>query len=635
MCGILGVISQTKRASINEALSCITHRGPDSHGTWQSKNAQVQLGHCRLAIIDLSPGGHQPMSTHDGRYTITYNGEIYNYQELKTKLEHVGYRFRSSSDTEVLLYGYAHWGKDILQKLNGMFAFAIWDEKLQILFAARDRMGEKPFKYFYDGKRFIFSSELKAILAFDDIPRDVDWQAVDLAMSFRYVPAPMTGFRNIHKLPAGHYIEYTPAKKMLQIDSYWQARNFAIENHDISYDEWKTQLWDTFKDSVQKRMVSDVPVGAFLSGGLDSSSVVAAMSELSDQPVRTYNVGFPGRPDSEHEYAKQVADRYATKHTQIMIEPDVTSILPMLVKHYEEPFFDNSAVPMLVMAKETKKHTTVVLTGDGADECLGGYPSYWLYRYLDRYHRLPKSLISQAIPAMAGALASHVPLHVRKQLYRLELLGKDTTRAYLDYYAIWQSEFPKTSHYYTKHDLYKPDFATSIDVRYDATLMDAWMETPSSYGPMNKAMLADLQSRLADGYLTKVDMAAMKYAVETRPPFLDHRFVELCLSLPEKYKVHGKNPKTIWKDIMKGKLPESITKRKKMGFGIPIASWMKNEMYQEVHDAVLSHLVLREKFQERTMEKLFVDHKDGKADYSNHIWSLLLLAKWLDTFDLS
>ena len=636
MCGILGVaFSNPAIFDLDTKLAEIHHRGPDSQGTWQSASGQVQFGHCRLSIIDLSAGGHQPMSTPDGRYTITYNGEIYNYQELKKELKQAGYTFRSSSDTEVLLYGYAQWGKEVVHKLNGMFAFAIWDEKEQTLFAARDRLGEKPFKYFFDGNRFIFASELKAILAFDNIPRRVDWQAIDLALSLRYVPAPMTGFIDIQKLPAGHSLTYNPKTHELVTSPYWQAKQFATLNVDRSYDEWKTLLWDTFKDSVQKRMISDVPVGAFLSGGLDSSSVVAAMSELSSGPVRTYNVGVPGRPDSEHEYAKQVAEQFGTDHTQIMIEPNVTSILPMLVQHYEEPFFDNSAVPMLVMAKETKKHTTVVLTGDGADELLGGYPNYWLFHYLTQYHKLPKSLISQLIPSVAGRLSGYASQQMGKQLYRLELLGKPLLRAYLDYYAIWQSDFPRTNYYVTKQDLYSSRLSEQLHQNYDVELMKSWMQTSTTYGPMNRAMLADIHSRLADGYLVKVDMAAMKYAIETRPPFLDYRFVELCLSLPEEYKVHGKDPKTIWKDIMRDKLPDTITRRKKMGFGIPIASWMQNEMYQEVRDAVMGHPVLQEMFNHSAMERLFIDHKNGSADYSNHIWSLLLLAKWLDTYELT
>lgn len=636
MCGIAGTISIGKpveKQRLESMLDCLKHRGPEDHGVWLNKNQHVGLAQRRLAIIDLSSGGHQPMVSEDGRFVLTFNGEIYNYKEIRSELISKGWIFSSQSDTEVLLKAYIEWREDCLVRLNGMFAFAIWDEQEQLLFAARDRLGEKPFKYYHDKERFIFASELKAIIDDRSVPREPDWQAVDLAFTYRFVPAPLTGFKGILKLTAGHFLIWKNAQ--VTIKPYWQPQALAHENKQRSLTEWKNILWETFQDSVRGRMISDVPVGAFLSGGLDSSSVVAAMSAISDRPVKTFAVGLKDQPESETPFAKIVADYFKTDHTEIIIDPEVMAILPQLVYQFEEPFFDNAAVPTMVMAKETKRHVTVALTGDGGDECFGGYTNFPFYKKLAHYQVLPRYMRQEVIPGAAKILSYTGNSKMRKLWYRAEVLGHDRIQSYVDYYAIWKKELQKSHFYITKDDLYTDELKRNLDINYSEKIMGEWLgdKTVKNYGHMNRAMLADITGRLSDDYMVKVDLASMTYALENRPPFLDHRLVELALALPEQYKVHNGDAKWIWKEIMHGKLPDTILKRRKAGFGIPIGAWMRDELYDYVRETLISkNNLLYRYFRKDIIERLVIEHKNGVADYSNHLWCLLLLNEWLNTF---
>jgi asparagine synthase (glutamine-hydrolysing) len=637
MCGIAGVVYREKPVDeqlLRSMLAKLSHRGPDDEGVWRNAKKTAALGQRRLSIIDLSPGGHQPMVSHNGRFAITFNGEIYNYLELKQELSKLGWNFKTQSDTEVLLSAYQQWGEKCLGKLNGMFSFAIWDQETDSLFAARDPLGEKPFKYYADDQKFIFASELKAILVDPTINREPDWQAVDVALTYRFVPAPLTGFKGIAKLPAGHYLRWQAGK--LSVTPYWQAFDFARENETRSLEEWKTLLWDTFKDSVRGRLISDVPIGAFLSGGLDSSSVVAAMAEINHGNIKTFSVGFKNRSDSELPFAKLIADRFKTDHTEIFIEPDIVETLPKLVYHCEEPFFDNAAIPTMAMAKETKKKVTVVLTGDGGDELFGGYTNQVFFDQLKRYQQLPVFVYQQGIPAMtklAAGLTGHPAL--KKLFYRTEILSHPLVQAYVDHYAIWKKELRKSNFYLTKEDLYTEEMRRIIDVDLSEKLMSAWLGIGrvEKYGNLNRAMLADTVGRLNDDYLMKVDYASMAYALESRAPFLDHRLAELALSMPDSFKVRGGVAKWIWKEIVKDKIPEAIIKRRKAGFGIPIGSWMRNELYEYVRsNLICSDSLLYRYFNKACISKLLEDHRQGKADYSNHLWCLLLTDRWLKTF---
>lgn len=622
MCGIVGIIQKNK--SVDEDLlkkmtDKISHRGLDDDGVWVSKNKHVGFGHRRLSIVDLSSAGHQPMPSVDDNFTIIFNGEIYNFQDIKKELLEKGYRFKTKTDTEVLLCSYIEWGEKCLEKLNGMFAFAIWDEKKERLFAARDRLGEKPFKYYFDDEKFIFASEIKSILEYPSIEKKVDWQAIDSAMSFRFVPAPMTGFKNIFKLPAGHYLIWENDE--IEIKKYWNISSVE-EDRNKTFEQYKKETWNLFLDSVKKRMMSDVPLGAFLSGGLDSSSVVAAMAEVNDKPINTFVISLDGKSeDSKH--AKIVADYFKTNHHEIHIEDiDYKKLLHDLVEYYDEPFFDASALPSLIINQKMKKHVTVALSGDGGDELFGGYDSYTFAKFLKQYNYIPQSL---------RKIVANVFSFSKDKQYKAEILAKDFYIAYSDYYSVWQSALPISKKYITKDELYLPKFKKEIDESFSAALMKKWF---SGQGDMqNRAMLADIQGRLADGYMTKVDIASMASALEVRPPFLDYRLVELSRKIPSKFKIKGNNEKYIWKEVIKNKLPKEILTRKKIGFSLPLDVIMRKHFDEIIEETILSQdSMVSEVFSFGAMRTMWNEHLQKKADYSNHLWSILILELWLKKY---
>ena len=620
MCGILGVLQYNKpidKDAFQKALDQIIHRGPESEGCWFGVGDNIAFGHRRLAIIDLSKGGHQPMLSLDGRFIITFNGEIYNYLELKNELKALGVTFNTNSDTEVLLAAYIQWGEKCLEKLNGMFAFAVWDVTKKELFAARDRIGEKPFKYYFDDNRFIFASELKSILSYSDIPREVDWQAVDVALSLRFVPSPMTGWKNIKKLPAGHYLVFKNGK--INIVQYWDANKQLDESK--SLEDWKKELWNLFLDSTSKRMISDVPLGAFLSGGIDSTSVIAAMKEVSDKKIESFVISVGGKSEDQ-KYAALAAKYYGTNHHEIALgNIDYEFALNDLVSHYDEPFFDQSALPSMLISKEMKKKVTVVLSGDGGDELFGGYDAYQFVKFLTSYQFLPSVLKEKILPKI---------LSFNKKLsYRSEMLSGNLFSAYTNYYSLWKKSLPLSKQYITKDDLYLKDFKPKIDLDFSEKLMQNWFASVGNDTP-NNAMLADIRSRLADGYLTKTDIATMSSAVELRPPFLDYRLVELSQSIPSRFKIKNGTGKYIWKETIKNKVPAEIISRSKMGFVVPLHNIIKHEMKDIVEETILSsNSILQDRFDMEVVKKMLLDHSQGKADYSNHIWSLLILELWM------
>lgn len=625
MCGILGVIENKEKIKtevFKNMLSCVKHRGPESEGMWVSGDGSVALGHRRLAIIDLSPGGKQPMTSDDGRYTITFNGEIYNYLELKTEIEQATKRsFKTQSDTEALLYSYITWGDNCLQKLNGMFAFAIWDEKEKKLFAARDRLGEKPFKYYVDNNTFIFASEIKAILANPQVKRRVDWQAIDEALSFRFISSPQTGFVGIKKLPAGHSLIWQ--NNNLTICRYWQPES-VVRYGAASVSEIKSEVWNLFIDSVKKRMIADVPIGAFLSGGLDSTSVVAAMRELGAKQIDTFVISIGGKSEDQ-KYAQVAAEYFNTNHHVIELNTiDYREALTALIDSYDEPFFDQSALPSMLISREIKKKVTVVLSGDGGDELFGGYDAYKMAPYIHAFSRAPL-LLRRLLPAV------FLPFS-KKTSYKSEILAQGNFfENYSEYYSLWKTDLPISKQYITKHDLYRPEFRKHINASYAWEKMTGWFGTSSDL--QNNAMVADLQGRLADGYLTKTDIATMASAVELRPPFLDHRLVELAASISSGLKIKGSDEKWLWKEIVKNKIPNEIIRRKKTGFGIPLHEIIRRDLKEVIEGTILLPTSkISEVFDVQAVNRLWNDHVQGKADYSNHIWSLLVMELWLQKY---
>ncbi len=623
MCGIVGIVHKTKQIDkmlFLSMLEAVKHRGPENQGFWFSSDHRVALGHQRLAIIDVSSAGNQPMQTKDGRYSVTFNGEIYNYLELKSELEKQGIVFHTMTDTEVLLQAYVMWGKKCVEKLNGMFSFGIWDEFEKVLFIARDHVGEKPLKYYHNGDTFIFASEVKAILREPSVTREIDWDAIDVALSFRYVPAPHTGFRGINKLPAGHYLVWKQGK--IEVEQYWFPEQVVINNKKTE-DEWKAELWDLFVDSVRKRLMSDVPLGALLSGGLDSTSVVAAVREITDKKIDTFVISIGGVSKDE-EYAQKAADYFQTNHHRLSLSDiDFTSQISRLVSQYDEPFFDQAALPTLMISEVMKKNVTVVLSGDGGDELFGGY---------DAYTKVPLFKLLNCIPGPIRYGAARLVRMRNNLAYKAEITAQSFEKMYTEYYSMWKTSLPVSHRYITKTDLYLPELKKNILDENALEYMKKWFKSVSS-DLVNNAMLADIKGRLADGYLAKVDFSSMAHAIEIRAPFLDPRLVQSSLSMPSKLKIKNGRGKYIWKEIVKGKIPESIMLRPKAGFGIPLHALMIKEMKGLIEGVLLSNTSEVQKYFSRTvMIQMWNQHIVGVADYSNHLWSLLMLELWLKKY---
>ncbi len=619
MCGILGLIQKdpVDQQGFKLMLDKIKHRGPEQEGLWFNSRQNVALGHRRLAIIDLSPLGSQPMKSEDGRYIIVFNGEIYNFEEIRNELSGKGHKFISKSDTEVLLKSYIQWGAECLEKLNGMFAFAIWDQKEEVLFAARDRLGEKPFKYFFDGTRFVFGSELKALLGFSFVKKDVDWNAVDLALGLRFVPSPRTGFKSIFKLPAGHFLILK--SNQLKIQRYWSIDAIEVDSTK-SQSEWQEELSELFEDSVKKRLISDVPVGAFLSGGVDSTSVVAMASRNKKEPIDTFVISMDGESEDK-KYARLAAKHFKTNHHEIQLdEINYAESVRDLVGLYDEPFFDQSALPSMLISREMKKHVTVVLSGDGADELFGGYRSFKFVKFLKLYQTLPSS-VRKFVPQFFRSFSNGAA-------YKAEILAKDFFNAYAEYYSVWKNNLPISKRYLTKRDLYSEHLSNEIDENLLANQFKGWFNNYPDV--VSGAMLADVMGILPDGYLTKIDLAAMGSALEVRPPFLDYRLVELSRKIPSGLKIKNGVGKYIWKELMRSVIPEEILTRPKAGFVIPLDRIIKNQLKPMITDILLDkNSKIYNNFKYQTVEKMWQVHLNGKADYSNHLWSLLILELWL------
>ncbi len=627
MCGIVGKISLTEKSALTEDVDvmcdAIRHRGPDGYGTYLSPDQKVALGHRRLAIIDLSPLGHQPMRYLD-RYEIVFNGEIYNFQEQRALLEKDGYSFKSQSDTEVLLALYDKYQEKCLEHLRGMFAFAIYDEQERVLFCARDRVGKKPFKYFFDGKTFMFASELKAILTQPEYVREPDYEAIHHYLTLQYVPAPLTGFKGIAKLEPGHYLRLNLKTKTLEKERYWKLD--YSEKLDLSEEEWKKRIIETLEESVKLRMISDVPIGAFLSGGVDSSAVVALMARNSSQPIKTFSIGFKEEKYNELPYAKMVADAFGTDHTEFIVEPNAIELLPMLVRQYEEPFADSSALPTYYVSKLTREHVTVALNGDGGDENFAGYSRYAAFQasnLLDRFGYL-NQLIGQPLTRF---LAQNIQNTFFDRLHRFsESLSTDYRRRYLSYTAYFTNK--------QKAALYTDEFKAKVWNEDTSDLIAARFLESGSKNRTEQAVYADFASYLPEDLLAKVDIATMAVSLEGRSPFLDHVLLELSAQIPFELKLRGtNNKKYILKESLRGLVPDNVMDRPKMGFGVPIDHWFRYELKNYSHGKLLDGELVRRNIVRRDAIKQLLDqHQETNINFSNHIWALLTLELWFEEY---
>lgn len=627
MCGIAGKISFTDKPvstkEVEAMCNAIKHRGPDDSGVYISPDAKVGLGHRRLSIIDLSPLGHQPMRYLD-RYEIVFNGEIYNYQEKRTLLEKEGYRFASHSDTEVILALYDKFRERCLDHLRGMFALAIYDERDQTLFCARDRVGKKPFKYYLDDRVFMFASELKAILTQPEYVREPDYTAIHHYLTLQYVPAPLTGFKNIKKLEAAHYLLLDLKTRQLTKERYWKL-DYG-EKLDLSEDEWKRRILDKLEESTKLRMISDVPIGAFLSGGVDSSAVVAMMARNSSKPIKTFSIGFKEEKYNELPYAKKVAEKFSTDHTEFIVEPNAIDILPLLVRQYEEPYADSSALPTYYVSKLTRDHVTVALNGDGGDENFAGYTRYAALQVsllLEHFSWLAKT-VGVPVTKFAADMAKNT---LMSRIYRLtKTLSIDYRARYMGFTSYFTNE--------QKSELYTSEFKDRVWGDNTYTLIAEKFLESGSNNRTEQAVYADFATYLPEDLLAKVDIATMAVSLEGRSPFLDHEMLELSAKIPFNLKLKDfNNKKYILKKALEDILPHEIMYRPKMGFGVPIDTWFRGELQDYARERLREgELVKHNLFKQTALENILRTHATTNINFSPHIWALLTLVLWFEEY---
>lgn len=627
MCGIAGKISFSSKSispqEIEKMTDAIKHRGPDDSGSYVSPNQKVGLGHRRLAIIDLSPLGHQPMRYLD-RYEIVFNGEIYNFQEKRDALEKEGSVFTSHSDTEVILALYDKYREKCLDHLRGMFAFAIYDEKKNTLFAARDRVGKKPFKYYQDENVFLFGSELKTILTQPEYHREPDYTAIHHYLTLQYVPAPLTGFKGIKKLEPAHYFLLDLNTKKFQKERYWKLD--YSHKLQLPESEWKTRIINKLDESTRLRMISDVPLGAFLSGGVDSSAIVAMMARHSSKPIKTFSVGFKEEKYNELPYAKRVAETFKTDHTEFIVEPHAIDVLPLLVHHYEEPFADSSALPTYYVSKLTRDHVTVALNGDGGDENFGGYSRYSAFQIsllCDRLSFLHKNIGTP----LAKFAANTIQNTFFDRIHRFSRsLSEDYRKRYMDYTSYFTNP--------QKAQLYTDEFKQKVWEENTYDLIAQKFDQSGSSNRTEQAVFADFNTYLPDDLMVKVDIASMAVALEGRSPFLDHEMLELSAQIPFHLKIKGlNNKKYILKEALRGIVPDEVMFRPKMGFGIPIADWFRNELKEYASEKLLEGRLVKENFFRREyIAHILNQHCTTRINFSPHIWALLTLELWFEEY---
>ena len=625
VCGIVGIVNSDGHPVSGDLLSrmceAIRHRGPDEDGFYLKDT--VGLAMRRLAIIDLK-GGQQPIHNGDSSAWIVFNGEIYNYRELRARLEKLGHKFYTDSDTEAIIHAYDQYGAECPKYLRGMFAFAIWDERRQELFLARDRVGKKPLLYAQVNGQLIFASEFSALLLHPDISREIEPDAIHYYLSFMCVPAPLTAYRQIRKLEPGHTLRWR--KGEIKIERYWQP-DFS-QKIKISEEEAGERAVEILREAVRLRLISEVPLGAFLSGGIDSSAVVALMSEQSSEPVKTFSIGFEEQDFSELHHARRVAEHVGADHHEFIVRPDALEVLPTLVEHYGEPYADSSAIPTYYVSRETRQHVTVALNGDGGDECFAGYERYAAMRIAETYHHLPgllrESLIERTInllPASSGN--GRHPLARARRFMRAASLPK------VERYLRWVSTFDAEA----KTELYSDSFRHEVEQSNPASFLTPWFAKANGAGIVDATLLADTMTYLPNDLLVKVDIASMAVSLEARSPFLDHHVIEFAASLPEHLKLRGLTTKYLLKRVLKRLLPAENLERRKMGFGVPIGHWFRGQMQGFLRETLLSEKALRRGlFNPATVKRLVEQHTRGERDYAHQLWTLLMLELWFERF---
>lgn len=614
MCGIAGFFHFDSRLTADSSVvkkmtDVIAHRGPDGSGCYTK--GPVALGHRRLSIIDLSAAADQPMFSEDRSIAIVFNGEIYNYIELREELVKAGYRFNTQSDTEVIINAYKHWGIDCQNRLNGMWSFALWDENKKQLFLTRDRIGEKPLFYSVYDHSLIFGSEIKSIFTYG-VPEIPNEELTEIYLTLGFIPAPYSFFKNIKKLKAGHclVISGSDVKEI----KYWDLPEIDEGNMQSNKAFVYQQFETLFTDSLKIRMRSDAPFGAFLSGGLDSSTIVALMAEYSNYPVQTFTIGFKEKEFDERHLAKLVADKFATRHHEYLVQPEsFDEALQKVVHHYDEPFGDSSAIPTGHVSRfAASNNVKMVLTGDGGDESLSGYTTYQGEKFSARYQKLP-GWVRKHFPAAVSAISTPFRGSIRYKLNRVQdvckLANLDFETRYLNKVASIEMETIKKL---TKGQDVIPVEDFLKDTLSGCTYRD----------PFYKLMFMNLKLTLPDDMLVKVDRMSMAYSLETRAPFLDYRLIEFMVGVDKQVKMQGYERKSILKNTLARKLPAPLLSASKKGFRVPLREWFKDDGFT----TELNELVKTNSFANREVLKKVIDlNRTGQKDYGNFIWGCLVL----------
>jgi asparagine synthase (glutamine-hydrolysing) len=624
MCGIVGIVRNDGKPVDEQLLrrmnGAILHRGPDEDGFYI--NGSVGLAMRRLAIIDLK-SGQQPIHNGDRSSWIVFNGEIYNYLELREKLENLGHTFYTNSDTEAIVHAYDQFGEDCPKHLRGMFAFAIWNERKQELFLARDRVGKKPVLYAEVNGQLVFGSEFSALLLHPGISRDINAEALDYYLSFMCIPAPLTVYRAIRKLEPAHWLRWRNGN--IELGRYWQP-DFT-KKIDISEEEAGERTIEILRDAVKVRLMSEVPLGAFLSGGIDSSAVVALMSQESSERVKTFSIGFDEQDFSELHHARRVAEHVGAEHHEFIVRPDAVEILPMLVEHYGEPYADSSAVPTYYVARETRKHVTVALNGDGGDESFAGYERYIAMGLTEKYRKIPsfvrESLIREAVNMLPTDATKKSKIKSAQRL--LAVVARPKAGRYMHWMSVFNDEL--------KEPLYTDSFRQQTSGANAIGILENWFKRANGIGVVDTLLLTDQMTYLPNDLLVKVDIATMAVSLEARSPFLDHHVIEFAASLPQNLKLRRLTGKYLLKKVLRKLLPSENLTRRKMGFGVPIGHWFRGKMQPFLREVVLSDKALgRGLFRPEAVKQLVELHVRGERDYSHQLWTLLMLELWFNRF---
>ncbi len=633
MCGITGKIYFQKNnlfvneTAIDKMNTAIDHRGPDDAGIFISDNKKIGLGQRRLSIIDLSPLGHQPMHyEHQGKkYTIVFNGEIYNFQKERELLKKENYSFQSKTDTEVIMALYDKYKINFLEHLRGMFAFALYDHQKNKLICARDRLGKKPFKYYQDANVFMFASEIKSILTQPEYKKEVDYEAIHHYLTLQYCPAPLTGFKNIQKLEPAHYLIIDCNTGKRKKGKYWQL-NYNHKLH-LNENEWKNKILEELNTAVKLRMISDVPLGAFLSGGIDSSAVVALMAKNSSQPIKTFSIGFNEIDHDETIYAQMIADKYKTDHHKFIVKPNALEMLPMLVKQYEEPYADSSALPTFYLAQKTREYVTVALNGDGGDENFAGYGRYSIQKFSLWYDKIGPlhNVLAKPVAKLINSIFK-TTLTNHAQTFA-ETLSFPYNERYLSYIQYFSRK--------AKNNLYSSEMQNKVGNLITNDILIHTFQKAQARNKVEQTIYTDIATYLPDDLLVKVDIATMANGLESRSPFLDHKFMEMTAQIPANLKLKGLNNKKyiLKKALEKDLVPKEILYRKKMGFGVPIEHWFRNEMKDYIYEILLSNRAIsRNLFKKENIKKLLDTHVNTKINHAYRIWALLTLELWFREF---